>query len=62
MLELSYQTSLATKIASVLPEYRFSEPLGELIRNLKDNEAKYLYKLCTNRHKDELKQFIEAYI
>jgi len=62
MIELSYQTSLAIKIVVLLPEYNLSEPLAEMLRQITEGQARYLYSLAVNKKRDELKQFIVAHI
>jgi glutaredoxin-related protein len=58
----SYQASLAIKIAKTLPEYRYSDSLGEILSRINETEARYLYKLAMSNQRDELKKFIEAHI
>lgn len=66
MLDLSYQTSLHTKIELLLPEYSYSaedrERIGKMLRTITEGQAKHLYRLCMQKKRIELKQFIVAHI
>lgn len=65
MIDLSYQTSLHTKIELLLPEYRSTndrERIGKMLRSITEGQAKHLYRLCMEKKRIELKQFIVAHI
>ena len=66
MMDLSYCTSLHTNINLLLPEYSYStenrERVGKMLSNLTQGQAKYLYRLCMQKKRIELKLFIVAHI
>lgn len=66
MIDLSYKTSLHTHINLLLPEYSYKsedgERIGKMLNTLTEGQAKYLYRLCKQKKRIELKMFIVAHI
>lgn len=62
MIDVTYQSTLAFLIGRLLPEYKYSEKLGEMLCQINQTEAKHLYKLARNYQRDQLQNFIETYI
>ena len=66
MMELSYRTSLHANINLLLPEYYYSaeasERVGKMLSTITEGQARYLYRLCLQKKRIELKLFIVAHI
>jgi len=59
---VTYRSSIHNRIATLFPEYRFSEPLGDMLRTLSERQLDYLWALTQNKNRESLTEFIRSHI